>query len=130
MNYPDSEVRTINFDDVDATNSLLASIGLTQELGPFIAQHLTDVLRKQDPHVVIESVELVRVHDCQLGGILDSDGNLSQMESLRLPLDVNAIVVTNENRHRLDLSIEIKADSSDDGFRIESDVLVRNQAKV
>lgn len=46
----------INFDNVDAINELLERIGITAELGVFLREHLTQVLRQQHPDVVIQSV--------------------------------------------------------------------------
>ena len=49
----------INFgtEQVDAVNDLIGRVGIRSSLGPFLVQHLTQVLRRQHGDVIIRSIE-------------------------------------------------------------------------
>ena len=127
--YPHS-VRLINFVDVDRVNQLLHHVGIESELGPLLAEHLTEVLRRQYSELVVSSIELtdVRPSSCDL-----PDDRVSRMigvEVLRIPVEVIAIVSTDKSLHRLELTVTIVARTAQEGFSAASDVIVRRQVAI
>ena len=120
----------VGFENVDDVNDLLERIGITESLGEFLARHLTDVLRKQYSSIVIESIELVVVHDCSAGGMPTSQPSIIELDSLLIPVDTRALVRSDAEVYQLDLHVRIKAEKQDEIFDIETDVLVQDQAKI
>ena len=115
----------INFDNVGAINELLERIGITVELGEFLGEHLTEVLRKQHADVVIESIEFVGAGDCSAGGMPTSQVHIIQLDSLSIPIDTHVVLVSNSRTHHLDLHVRIMANALDGEFDIKTDVIVQ-----
>jgi hypothetical protein len=124
------EVHLINFDGLDAINELLERIGIASKLGPFLAEHLTKVLRKQRPDVAIVSIKFVGAGDCSAEGEHRSQGQIVQLDSLCIPIDTHVILVSNSRMHQLDLNVRIMASASDGAFDIKTDVIVQHQSIV
>jgi hypothetical protein len=120
-------MRLINFGNVDAVNELLGRIGITTELGEFLSKHLTQVLRKQHPDVVIESIEFVKAGDCSVDGRQATEGPIVSVDSLCIPIDTRVVLVSDNRTHELDLHVRIIARASDGMFDIKTDVIVQRQ---
>ena len=125
-----SKVHLVNFNDTAAVDELLRQIGIESGLGNFLIDHLTDVLRKQYPNVVIESIELHGVDNCSLGGMPISDSSVIKMDALTIPLDVGIVVSVGDKRVKLALHVDIRAESDGDEFNTVSDVFVRDQTEL
>jgi hypothetical protein len=90
----------IAFDDVDAAHYLLERVGIAQSLGPFLGEHLTEVLRKQHSDVTIERLELLGICGCSAEGMQHTDIVLDYGGSqgpLRTRLHLSSVITeTNE----------------------------------
>jgi hypothetical protein len=117
-------------DQVDAINQLLARIGVTSDLGHFLGEHLTEVLRRQYADVTIQSIGFVRAHNCSGGGMQTSDSSVIAFDKLCIPVDISVVLVSKGETYRLDLHFRIIADSLDDRMNISSDVIVLNQSRI
>lgn len=118
----------INFDNVDAINELMQRIGITTELGVFLGEHLTKVLRKQHPDVAIQSIEFLEAGDCSADGSQTSEGEVIQVDSLCIPIFTRVLLVSNSRKHELDLHVRIIANSANGTFDIKTDVIVQRQS--
>jgi len=121
-------VHLISFDNVDAINELLERIGITAELGVFLGEHLTQVLRQQHPDVVIQSIEFLRAGDCSADGSRTSEGQIIQVDSLCIPIDTRVVLVSNSRTHDLNLHVRIIANCANGKFHIKTDVIVQRQS--
>ena len=124
-------VQLINFDDVNAINELLEHIGVSAKLGPFLGEHLTQVLGQQQPDINIESIEFIGAGDCSTEGMQNSDaGHIVQIDALTIPLNVHVVLISNDRIHHLDLHVKIMAKSSDGKYAITTDVIIQRQSVV
>jgi len=105
----------------------LDRIGVTTNLGEFLAEHLTQVLRKQHCDVVIESIEFVKAGDCSVDGRPVSEGSIVSVDSLCIPIDVHVVLVSNNRTHELDLHVRIIARTVSGILDVKTDVIVQRQ---
>lgn len=124
-------MQLINFDDVNGINELLEHIGVSAKLGPFLGEHLTQVLGQQQPDINIESIEFIGAGDCSAEGMRNSGaGHIVQIDALTIPLDVHVVLISNDRIHHLDLHVKIMAKSSDGKYAITTDVIIQRQSVV
>ena len=132
MSNSRSPAQLINFETeaVDAINELLAHVGIATELGPFLDEHLTQVLRAQHQDVVISSIMFRGANDCSGGGNRLSEGSpLVEFNELCIPVDLTIVLVSNNRTHHLDLQLRINAKASDGGFDVNTDLLLQGGEK-
>jgi hypothetical protein len=125
------QVHLINFNDTSEVDELLRQIGIESGLGNFLNDHLTDVLRKQYSHSVIESIELQGVENCSIEGMPKSEGStVINMDSLTVPLNVGIVVSVADTRYKLSLHVDIRSESDGNVFNTVTDVFFRDQVKL
>lgn len=117
----------LKFDRADAIRGLLKQIGIGSDLGPFLADHLTEVFRRQRADVVIKAIEFIRSGGCSAEGQRDLVSTIVLVESLSVPIELHVTLVSGGQTHHLELLVRINARTSDAGFRITSDVEIQNQ---
>jgi hypothetical protein len=126
-----NQTKTIHFETHDqyaATNDLLRGAGLVVDLDDFLPEHLIGVLRKQYPTTEIESIELLEIDQCSLGGMQESDSSPILVDSLSVPINVATIVTVDKQRIMLKLQVVIRVTGKNGKYtKLETDVFVLEQ---
>src|SRR4051794_35518857 len=94
-------VRTLNFENAGATGALLGYLGLETNVATFLIDHLDSVLRRQHNDLEIESIEFLAANEsslCNIDGVKTADPNIVIMNTLRMPIDVDLIITTRNER--------------------------------
>jgi len=124
-----ANAKLINFEENDAANDLLRDFGFVVNLGEFLVEHLEDVLRKQYPSTDVQSIELLQLHNCSVGGMpSNSDLTIILANSFSLPVDVATIVRVEGQRAKLKLQVVIRVTGENGRYTgYETDVFVLDQ---
>ncbi|HVJ82532.1 MAG TPA: hypothetical protein VNC50_15795 [Planctomycetia bacterium] len=128
MNQP-PQVVLYGFERCEALGSIFELIGLPSEPGLFLHSHLTGVLRKQHPDVVISTLELVAVPDCDMGGFMTRAAEMMRVESMRIPIEVLVQAVVNGKPHGLRIDLFVNAKGENGRYVVTTDMHVREQGE-
>jgi len=128
VNQP-PQVVLYGFERCEALGSIFELIGLPSEPGLFLHSHLTGVLRKQHPDVVISTLELVAVPDCDLGGFITGEPEIMRVESMCIPIKILAQTVVQGKPHGLRIDLIVNAKGEDGRYIVTTDMHVREQGE-
>lgn len=123
-------MKLINFDNAIATNHILQQIGILKELGEFLGDHLTQVLRNQHSDVVIQSIEFVGADPCSAGGMPSDDNHTIHLDSLSIPIRTRVLLMSDGCTHDLTLLVTIIGESVNGQHNIKTDVIIERQSIV
>ena len=130
MNVDSTDTDLIGFEGNDATNTLLARVGVESDLGRFLAAHLRDVLRQQYADLSLDSLRLMSVGECTVSGQRGQEEPATAIASLTIPFAVEAFVTVQEKRYRLELGVTLRATAAVDEYEVESDVVIQQQSRM
>ena len=83
----------IGFDNDDQLGEVFVRFGLFKDYRAMLPELLLGILRQQHPDVVIDTIELLAVPDCRLGGPPQEGGEgLITVQTLDVPLDLRVAV--------------------------------------
>ena len=120
-------VELLGFGDDDAIDEMFRRFGLLEDYKSYLAEHLTEVLRKQHPSVELRSLELVGMPNCSVGG-MPSPNNEKHVivDSVQVPLDLKIrLSTTGNDLHELYVTLVIKTENMHGKPSITSDMFVR-----
>jgi hypothetical protein len=121
----------IGFEKDSELGWLLARVGLFKDYRATLPEHLLGILRQQHPDVVIESIELLDVPKCKLGGMQQEQSKTSiSVQTLEVPLDLRVGVHVGANRLALDVQLVLKCTGLDTAPSVTSDMFVRAQRAI
>jgi hypothetical protein len=126
-------MQLVNFEnsEADAVDELLSRVGLTMDLGQFLAEHLTEVFRLQHPDVKIRSIEFKKAHGCSgEGNQLPGKSSEIELRALCIPIDVRTVLFSSNRTHNLELHVRIMANALNESFDIKTDVIIQQQSHV
>ena len=128
MTADPSEVQLIGFENDSGLGELFAQFGVIQVYRAMLPEHLLDILRKQHPNVVIESIELLESPKCNLGGMQQEENkSLVRVQTLNVPLNLRLVLRSGGARSALDIQLVIKCDGLYSTPAVSSDMFVRSQ---
>ena len=117
----------IKFESAGAIDELLRWAGVANSLGPFLAEHLTQVFQQQYSDLVIHSLELISVYDCTVDGRRCEVKDVVGVTSFSIPMDVRLVVTAESRACQLDVLVSLNARTCSNSIDFTSDVLVRQQ---
>lgn len=121
-------IKMIGFDDDDALDDILSGFRLFADYKSFLPTHLTDILRKQHPHVELRSLELLDTPRCDIGGMPSPENKDDVIvDTLKIPIELRIHLSTNgHDLHELDVTLVINAENVQNTPHITSDMLIQN----
>jgi hypothetical protein len=96
-------VQLIGFEKDSNLGDLFVQFGLFKDYKASLPEHLLGLLRQQHPDVIIESIELLEVPKCNLGGMQQEQSKkLVRVQTLDVPLDLRVTLLVGRARHSVD----------------------------
>ena len=121
-------VQLVGFEKDSGLSGLFAQFGLFQDYRAMLSAHLFDILRRQYPSVIIESIELLDTPKCDLGGRKqDLSSTIVRLQKLDVPLDLRVTVRIARAHLALDVRLVIKCEGLDSTPTTTSDMFVTAQ---
>ena len=125
------KVQLIGFEKDSELAALLTQVGLFQDYKATLPDRLLVIFRQQHPTVVMESIELLAVQKCKLGGIKQEQSEtLVTVQTLDVPLDLRVTLCVGHNRLALDVHLILKYEELDSTPSTRTDMFVRAQKKI
>jgi len=123
--YPQAEL--IGFDHDAGLGGLLKTFGVFDDYRTMLSDHLTGILRRQHPDVVIARIELLSPPGCRVGGIQNEDKELIRVQDMDATLLLRATLHVAQMESSLDLRLVLKLTGLDETPKMESDMFVEKQ---
>ena len=124
------EIELVGFEKALALGDLLKRFGVCEDFLAILPVHLTDILRKQHPDVVLDRVELLSTSDCQVGGMKDeADENLVCVQDMDVTLRLRVALHVGETRSLLDVRLVLRCTGLDTDPKMVSDMFVVAQTR-
>ena len=121
-------MRLIGFEKDSELGDLFNQFGLFQDYKATLPDHLLGILRQQHPDLGIESIELLDVPKCKLGGMQpEHSKTLVRVQTMDVPLDLRLIVHVKDARYALDVQLVFICEGLDAIPTVRSDMFVRGQ---
>jgi hypothetical protein len=131
MTSDPQNVQLIGFEKDSDLGDLFVKFGLFQDYKATLPEHLLGILRQQHPNVVIESIELLEVPKCKLGGMQQEESKtLVKVQTLDVPLALRVTLRVDHTRLALDIQLVIKGEGLDSTPTTRSDMFVRAQRTI
>jgi hypothetical protein len=126
-----TETQLIGFEKDQGLRELFVQFGVFQDYRASLPEHLLGILRQQHPRLTIESVELLGVPKCNLGGMEQPDDKtIVRVQTLRVALDLRLILRVDEGRFSLDIQLVIICEGIDSTPTVTSDIFIRAQTQI
>jgi len=129
MNVNSAHVELVDFNGIDATNTLLRQVGVGADLGQFLAEHVQNVLRQQYADLSLKLVKLVSIGDCTVGGQEAEERQTVRIDSLSIPIVIEAVVIVQKETHCLELAVTVRAKATGVTYQVDSDIVVQRQSR-
>jgi len=124
-------MRLIGFEKDSELGGLFVQFGLFQDYKATLPDHLFGILRQQHPGLGIESIELLDVPKCKLGGMQQEHSKtLVRVQTMDVPLDLQLIVHVEGARYALDVQLVFICEGLDATPAVRSDMFVRRQKAI
>ena len=124
-------VQLIGFEKDSDLGDLFVQFGLFKDYKATLPEHLLGVLRRQHPDVIIESIELLEVPKCNLGGMQQEQSKkLVRVQTLDVPLDLRVTLLVGRGPLVLDIQLTIRCEGLDSTPRTRSDMVVKTQRAI
>ena len=118
----------IGFDKDDQLSEVFARFGLFKNYKAMLPKLLLGILREQHPDVVVDTIELLGVPDCKLGGVQqEGSEELITVQTMDVPLDLRVAVRLGRTRLALDVELVIKCEGLDATPTTSADMFVKAQ---
>ncbi len=118
----------IGFDKDDQLSEVFARFGLFKNYKAMLPKLLLGILREQHPDVVVDTIELLGVPDCNLGGVQqEGSEELITVQTMDVPLDLRVAVRMGRTRLALDVELVIKCEGLDATPTTSADMFVKAQ---
>lgn len=131
MQSTSQTIQLIGFEKDSELGSLLASFGLSEDYGMELRERVLNTLREQHPEIVIESIELLTIPKCNLGGMKDEQKEtLIRVQTLDVPLDLRVTLRVGSAHLALDIQFVLKYEGLDSTPTIRTDMFVKGQRPV
>jgi hypothetical protein len=131
MTFDAPQTQLIGFEKDQDLGGLFAQFGVFQDYRASLPEHLLGILRQQHPSVVIDSIELIDIPKCNLGGMQQPDSKtLVRVQTLRVPLDLRLTLRVGAGRFGLDIQLVIICEGLDSTPTVRSDMFIRAQRQV
>jgi len=95
-----------------------------------LPDHLLGILGQQHASVIIESIELLGVPKCHLGGIMEEGSTIMRVQTLDLPLDLRLAVRVGSAYLALDVQLVLKFEGLDSTRTVRSDLFIKSQTTI
>ena len=123
--------RLIGFEKDSGLGDIFAKFRVFQDYRATLPGHILGILREQHPNIVIESIELLNVPQCKLGGMEDKQNKiLVRVQTLEVPLDLRITVKAGQSHVALDIQLVIICEDLDSTPTVRSDMFVKAQKPV
>lgn len=123
------EVRLIGFEDDEALDDTFTGFLHFDDYKAFLPNHLTEILRKQHPSMVLRSVQLLRKPNLDFGG-MPSPENKDHIivDTMTIPLELRLhLSNTGSDSRELDITLIFNATHVNTTPQITSDMFIRNE---
>ena len=118
----------IGFDLDDQLSEVFVQFGLFKDYKAMLPKLLLGILKEQHPDVVVDTIELLGVPDCKLGGVGEEGSEkLVNVQTLDVPLDLRVSVRVGGTRLALDVELVIKCEGLDATPTTSADMFVKAQ---
>jgi hypothetical protein len=123
--------RLIGFEKDSHLQELLARFGILQDYRTELPGHLLTILRRQQPSVGIESIELLEAPKCGLGGMQKEEGStIVRVQTLNIPLELRLTLREGASKIELDIQLVINWQGLDATPSATSDMYVKAQRTI
>ena len=129
MQVDNLRTQLIGFEKDEDLGSLLAKFGMFQDYKATLPEHLLAILKQQHPETVIESIELLGVPKCELGGMQQQSSSLITVQTMNVPLELRLTLRIGAGRYVLDVRLDIKGAGLDSTPTVKSDMFVKAQSR-
>jgi len=131
MTTEPSGLQIVGFEKDSELAGLFAKFGLWQDYRATLPEHLLGILRQQHPTIIIDSIELLDVPKCKLGGMQQEQSKtLVTVQTLHVPLDLRLTVRVGAGRFSLDIQLVIICEGLDSTPTVRSDMFIKNQRAI
>lgn len=131
MTSSPQNVQLIGFEKDSELADLLTQVGLYQDYKATLPERLLVIFRQQHPSVVMESIELLAIQKCKLGGIKQEQSEtLVTVQTLDVPLDLRVTLLVGHSRLALDVQLVIKYEGLDSTPTTRTDMFVKAQKAI
>ena len=118
----------IGFEKDDQLGEVFARFGLFKDYKAVLPKLLLGILKEQHPDVVVDTIELLGVPDCKLGGVpQEGSEELITVQTMDVPLDLRVAVRMGRTRLALDVELVIKCEGLDASPTTSADMFVKAQ---
>lgn len=124
-NLPDA--RLIGFEKEERVRELLEKFRVMPDYPQALVPHLLDILRRQHPQTLIETIELLKVQKCSFGGTQHADRKLVTVQTMDVPLELRIGARVGASRIELDVTLTLKGEGLDTVPTLRSDMRVMSQ---
>jgi len=126
-----ADTQLIGFEKDQDLGGLFAKFGVFQDYRASLPEHLLGVLQQQHPSIVIESIELLDIPKCNLGGMEQPDSKtLVTVQTLSVPLDLRLTLRVGAGRFGLDIQLVIICEGLDSTPSVRSDMFIKAQRQI
>jgi hypothetical protein len=118
----------VGFEKDSELGALFAQFGVFQDYQAALPQHLLGILKQQYPTIIIETIELLDVPKCKLGGMQqERNQTLVMLQELDVPLDLRLTLCVGADRFGLDIQLVIICTGLDSTPTVRSDMFIKAQ---
>jgi hypothetical protein len=126
-----ADIEMVGFENDGGLNELLTQFGIAGDYKSTLPMHLTDVLQRQAPDVIVTRIELLGEPTCSLAGMRDDKNEtFLRVGELNVRLALKVMVRAGEHRSSLDLELVMKFEGLADTQRATTDMFVKSQTRL
>jgi hypothetical protein len=104
-----ANVLLLGFEKDSGLGEMLAQFGVREDYRVTLPAHIREILNRQFPDVLIESIELLDVPKCNLGGMQqEGDKTLVRIQMFDVTLELCVILRVARGRFALDIQLVIR----------------------
>ena len=124
-------VELIGFENDSSLDELFSKFRMFEDCKAILPGHLLRILQQQYPDTELESIELLDVQKCNLGGMKQEDSEtLIRVQTLEVPLELRVTLHVKQTRIALDIILVIKGEELDSAPKVKTDMHVKGQRVV
>jgi hypothetical protein len=127
-----SPIRLIGFENDDAVQDMLAGFRVFADYKSSLSEHLSELIRKQNPTVELQSIELLEEPNLSFGGMPSTENpDHVIVDTIKAPFELKVRVATvSGDLHELTVTLVINAVNVNTTPQLTSDLFFRHQRRI